>query len=139
MLRSYKIGLVSKVFDADTIAVIYRKKEYILRICSIDAPENDQEFGKEAQQILNSFIFGKRVQFETLNKDKYGRYVSIVKYGNKLIHRWLVSSGLAWVYPYYNKDKSLYSLEKKAKQNKLGLWGYSSPTPPWEYRKTHKK
>jgi endonuclease YncB( thermonuclease family) len=94
-----------------------------------------QYYGDIAQSKLSDLILGKKVYFETLSRDKYGRYVSKVKYNNRLLDRWLVKEGLSWVYPLYCKDKQLYKLEKTARENKKGLWATESPEPPWEYRK----
>jgi len=39
------------------------------------------------------------------------------------------------VYRRYAKDDDSYVLEHGAKAGKRELWGGSSPTPPWQWRK----
>lgn len=45
----------------------------------------------------------------------------------------MVLNGYAWAYVKYSK---IYvDQEKLARENKLGLWQSSDPTPPWVWRK----
>ncbi len=41
---------------------------------------------------------------------------------------------MAWIYPKYNRDRSLLALEHEARGAKRGLWTDPNLIPPWEYR-----
>lgn len=134
-LKKFKLGTVIKVTDGDTITVLYRKTEYILRICQIDAPELHQPFGPESKAALSSLLLNQKIHFYLMTKDKYGRYISEIKLKRRLIHRWLISEGWAQVYSRYCTDKYLYKLEARAKKEKKGFWIQDVIEPPWIYRK----
>ncbi len=42
---------------------------------------------------------------------------------------------MAWVYREYCNECAYYDAEKYARNNNLGIWAQSNPTPPWEFRK----
>ena len=46
----------------------------------------------------------------------------------------MVSTGSAWVYDKYVTDKSFYIEQKKAQNNKLGIWADAEAMPPWVWR-----
>lgn len=138
-IKKFKLGTVLKVYDGDTITVLYRKQEYTLRICQIDAPELRQPFGPESRDALSLLLLNQKVYFYLMTKDKYGRYVSEIKFNRKLIHRWLISEGLAQVYSLYCTDKYLYKLETKAKKLKKGLWIQDAIEAPWVFRRRIKE
>jgi len=47
-----------------------------------------------------------------------------------------LNAGLAWWYRKYAPDDPILErLEEEAKAEKLGLWAYKNPMPPWEWRK----
>ena len=39
---------------------------------------------------------------------------------------------------YAPNDMKLQSAEENARKNKLGLWSFAEPIPPWEFRKNQK-
>jgi micrococcal nuclease len=74
---------VYKVYDGDTISVIFRwHKQYIktsCRIIGIDTPEirtknlEEKKLGIEARDFLRTLIFDKVVKIKLYKNDKYGR------------------------------------------------------------------
>ena len=46
----------------------------------------------------------------------------------------MVSTGSAWVYDKYVTDESFYAEQKKAQNNKLGIWADEGAMPPWVWR-----
>ena len=46
----------------------------------------------------------------------------------------MVSTGSAWVYDKYVTDESFYIEQKKAQNNKLGIWANEEAMPPWVWR-----
>ena len=83
------------------------------------------------------YIFNKKVQIEVVTIDRYGRTVGKIFLGNQNINKEMVKAGHAWVYVRYAKDKTLFDLEKNAKENQLGLWALpkGERIPPWQWRK----
>lgn len=46
------------------------------------------------------------------------------------INQFMVRAGAACVYEQYNTDPVLPVLQKKARQQKIGLWSDADPVPP---------
>ena len=91
----------------------------------------------------------KNVQLKCLkNPDLYGRMVCKVflKQPNKellFVNEWMIQNSNAWHYSQYDNElesiQRLKTLQDKAQQNKLGLWGTKfKPIEPWIYRKNKK-
>ena len=51
--------------------------------------------------------------------DRYGRTVGKIFLDKQNINKEMVKAGHAWVYVKYAKDKTLFALEKNAKENRL--------------------
>lgn len=133
-------GKVVKVTDGDTLTVLVDKTEHKIRLAGIDAPEAKQPFGSRAKQALSDRVFGKTVQVEVTDKDRYGRLVGVVTIDGRNVNVELVSDGMAWWYRKYAPgDKSLKDAEMQAKYAKRGLWADADPVPPWEWRKQPRK
>ena len=129
-------GKVVKIADGDTLTLLTSSNEQVkIRLAGIDTPERKQPFGNRAKQALSKLAFQKQALVEIETKDRYGRTVGIVFIGSKNLNAELVKQGMAWVYRKYNKDKVLYELETKAKDEKRGLWLEENPIPPWEWRR----
>lgn len=128
------------ISDGDTIKVLVDNREIRIRLYGIDCPEKNQAFGKRAKQFTSGFAYGKVVQIESIDRDRYGRFVALVYVGNSCLNEELVRNGFAWVYFRYCK-KSLchrwHEYQDNAKNNKRGLWADPNPAPPWDFRKKH--
>lgn len=134
-------GKVIGISDGDTVKVLTGNKRIIkIRLAEIDTPEKKQPWGKNAKKALSKLIFQKNVTVKPVTKDRYGRTVAHIFYGQKNINKEMVRTGHAWVYRKYMKDESLLEDENIARQNKLGLWGLpeSQRLPPWQWRKSDK-
>ena len=46
----------------------------------------------------------------------------------------MVEQGMAWVYDYYVTDKTFYTNQTSARDNKKGIWSDENPIPPWSWR-----
>lgn len=68
-------------------------------------------------------------------KDRYGRTVARVRCDGQDVSESQVLGGMAWVFDRYVTDRGLYRLQDEAKAARRGLWGDSTPVPPWEWRK----
>ena len=141
-------GVVSKVWDGDTIHVLYEKKIIKIRLSHIDAPERKQTHGIKSKEFLEGMILNKPVTVSCKMKDGgwekgfYGRPIcNIFLYETNsptYINAKMIKSGNAWVYQRERNNDYLINLEKDAKMNKRGLWNISSPIEPWMYRKSKK-
>lgn len=138
------VGKVVKIADGDTITVLNSNNEQVkIRLYGVDAPEKKQEFGTKSKDFTADFCFGKEVEVQAVDTDRYGRTVGRIYHNNKELNIELVKNGYAWVYSQYCKDSEycgeLKDMEEIARSDKAGLWKDSDPTPPWLFRKDSKK
>jgi micrococcal nuclease len=123
--------------DGDTFVVLIDGEEQVVRLEHIDCPEKKQPFGTKAKQFASDLCFG---QFVHLNhKNKYDRnkrlLAEIILLNGININKELVNNGLAWHFKRYSDNQEYADLEKIARQNKIGIWSDTNPTPPWDWRK----
>ena len=132
---------VVAITDGDTIKVLNNSQQTKIRLAEIDTPEKNQPYGKKAKKALFDLIFNKEVEVEVVTIDRYGRTVGTIFLGNQNINREMVKAGHAWVYVKYAKDETLFTLEKNAKENQLGLWALPEVEriPPWQWRKNKRQ
>lgn len=129
-------GKVISIKDGDTVILLVENNQSIVcRLAEIDCSEKSQAFGQNAKNFTSSLIFGKIVNYQTLSKDGYGRYVTKIYYRRQYISEALVKNGLAWFYRKYSDNLKLDKLEKLAKKKKIGLWSDINAVAPWDYRK----
>lgn len=129
-------GQVVAIADGDTLTVLEGKQQIKVRLANIDAPEKKQPFGQRSRQSLADLCFRKEATLQVQDVDRYGRTVAVVVCDGIEANREQVDRGLAWVYPKYNKDRTLPAVEASAREAKLGLWRDAAPVPPWEWRTT---
>ena len=128
------------VKDGDTFVVLNEKKEIVVRLEHIDAPEKNQPFGNKAKQFASDFCFGKTVVvIGNGKKDRNGRWIGEIFFMNQNLGKELVRNGLAWHFKRYSKSENYADLEMEARKNKRGLWKEKEPIAPWEWRKFKKK
>jgi len=131
-------GKVISIADGDTITVLQDSKQYKIRLYGIDTPEKKQDFGQRAKQFTSSMVFKKQVKVVAYDIDRYGRTVGLVYIGGKCLNEELIKNGFAWVYKKYCSESfcnQWLQLEREARVNKLGLWTYDNPIPPWDFRR----
>lgn len=132
-------GQVVGVTDGDTIKFLTDTQQQIkVRLYGIDAPEKAQGFGNQSKQKLSQLTFGKKIQLEVVDTDRYHRHVGILRINNQNINEKMIDSGLAHVYETYCKKDfcAKWKIKQdKAKQEKLGLWSQTSPIEPWNFRR----
>ena len=128
------------VKDGDTFVVLNEKKEIVVRLEHIDAPEKNQTFGNKAKQFASDFCFGKTVVvIGNGKKDRNGRWIGEIFYNNQNLNKELVRNGLAWHYKRYSKSANYADLETAARKKKIGLWRDKDPVAPWNWRKSKLK
>jgi len=131
-------GKVVHIADGDTITVLQNKQQYKIRLYGIDTPEKRQDFGQKAKQFTSSMVFKQHVKVVAYDTDRYGRTVGTVYIDQRCLNQELVKNGFAWVYKRYCTDSfcnDWLKLEQGARANKLGLWIYDNPIPPWDFRR----
>jgi endonuclease YncB( thermonuclease family) len=133
-------GVVTAVEDGDTITIDIKGTSTVVRLFSIDCPEDGQGFGAKAKQFTTAIALGKTVKVEKLKVDPRGRTIANVFLqdgSNLAVH--LLEQGLAWHYTVYSDSKELAAIEKKARDQKKGLWVQENPVEPWKYREQQKE
>jgi micrococcal nuclease len=102
---------VIKVYDGDTITVaaklpfykspIYR---FSVRLRSVDSPEikgkskKECEMAIQARDALHKLIFGEIVELKNNSKEKYGRLLTDVYYGDIHVNQWMLEQNYAIKY-----------------------------------------
>lgn len=128
------------VKDGDTFVVLNEKKEIVVRLEHIDAPEKNQPFGNKAKQFASDFCFGKTVVvIGNGKKDRNGRWIGEIFFKNQNLGKELVRNGLAWHFKRYSKSENYADLEAAARKKKIGLWRDKDPVAPWNWRKSKLK
>jgi len=134
-------GVAQDVYDGDTFKLLENGQLIKVRIYGIDAPEANQEYGKESGKALRELIDGKEIRIKIQNKDPYGRTVGEPWLGDSInVSLWMVKNGNAWWYKSYSKKrKDLQDAEAEAREKKIGIWLRDNPIPPWDFRSKSKK
>lgn len=105
------IARVYKVYDGDSINIIFKyKDEYIRRPCRIDGidtpeisrcSEEEKALGLKAKEYLSDLILEKLVKIEVLKSDKYGRElvnIYLLDENNTNVAKLLIDNGYAYEY-----------------------------------------
>ena len=134
-------GKVIALADGDTLRVLTAdKRQYIIRLNGIDAPEVGQAFGQVSKRHLSDLVFGKEVEVSGSKIDRYGRYVGTVLVDGSDANLEQLRAGLAWYYRDYGGDvpadkRGIYEgAEAEARAAKRGLWSDAHPIAPWDFR-----
>jgi endonuclease YncB( thermonuclease family) len=129
-------GTVVGISDGDTLTILTDdKKSLRIRLSEIDAPEKKQAFGEQSKLQLAALCFQKNAILKQTSLDRYQRTLARVICDGVDANQAMVAGGYAWVYDRYVKDKSLYKWQRKAQQEKRGLWIDPSPIAPWAFRR----
>jgi len=128
-------GKVIALADGDSFVMLVNGNEVRVRMHGIDAPERHQAFSTKSKRFLASLIFGKKVEVDKVDIDRYGRVVGEVYVNGKHVNAEMVKHGYAWHFKYYSHDPDLARWEDSARARHLGLWRDPHPMPPWEWRR----
>lgn len=126
-------SIVTKVIDGDTFEVNNIGMIKTIEIVQIDAPEKNQPFGIESKNYLKNLIWGNNVRIHSVSQYNNIIYAT-VSFEGRNISELILEKGYAWLSPDYYSNKQLKKIQDKSYSNKLGLWFYENPIPPWEYR-----
>lgn len=124
------------VSEGDTITVIHGDTLEVVRLYGIDAPENSQPFGAEAEKFASGIASGKIVTVLVRGADRFHQTIAdVLLPDGRMLAREVVKNGFAWWDPKAApEDKELQTLQAEAKAAKRGLWADPHPVPPWEWQ-----
>ncbi len=130
-------GKVVLVSEGDTLT-LQAATLLTLRLEGVDCPEPGQAFAEQARQRTSLLVVGKLVQATLTGKDAEGNQrARICLAGKRCLAEELLRAGLAWQERERDPGDALAKLEREARAAGRGLWSTVSPTPPWEWRKSH--
>lgn len=129
-------GTVISVSDGDTFRVMINNKNEKIRLFGVDAPEHNQEWGKESREALSKLILGKEILLDIKDRDQFGRAVAVLFVENINVNLEMIRTGNAWYYEFFDKNNSENKKAmENAKKKKLGLWSKPNPIRPYEFKK----
>ena len=129
-------GRVVGVTDGDTLTVLDDdKRQHVIRLAEIDAPEKSQPFGNRSRQHLAALCFDKAATVTPRTTDRYRRTVARVECEGTDASVEQVHAGMAWVFDRYVIDRALYTGQDEARGAGRGLWVDRDAVPPWNWRK----
>lgn len=130
-------GTCTWVCDGDTVYVqITLFTRIKVRIAGEDAREHGQKYGEESKKFLIRLLYKRKVSVQIVDRDRYGRYVDIVRCENRDAVLEILKAGLAWCYyaclknlpPHF--DSAYKKVAYNAKMNRRGLWKTSKAIAP---------
>lgn len=135
-------GTIVGVADGDTVTLLDASKtQHRIRLDGIDAPERTQPHGQRARQSLTALAHGRVARADCPKVDRYGRAVCRVIVDGVDVGLEQIRRGYAWHYVKYAHeqragDRERYArAESDARSAHAGLWSFSDPVPPWDYRR----
>ncbi len=122
------------MIDGDTIEVENNGQRLKIRYIGIDTPESVKPdtpiecYGKEASEFNRNLVLGKKLRLESdvTDTDKYGRKLRYVYLEDgRMVNEIILEEGYArllTIPPNVKYVDKLREAEKKARENKRGLW-----------------
>ena len=147
--RPFPVRVVA-VQDGDSLVVraVHSRydEQYRIRLYAIDAPEHDQEYGREARDYLRRLVWDRTdLMVEPVDTDRYGRLVGVLYYRGmdrrrSSINRLMVEQGLAYWYSRYGgHGLGLEQAEVNARRRLRGVWASRGQVAPWEHRRAQRE
>lgn len=128
------VGRVVGVTDGDTLRLLVDRREIVIRLDQIDAPEKAQPFGERSRQSLAELTHRREARVVEHGHDRYGRTLGTVYVDGADVNAEQVRRGMAWAFLRYLRDPQLVTIEQEARAARRGLWSDAEPVPPWEWR-----
>ena len=120
-LNAKKHFQASKIIDGDTLEIdnIWHTK---IRLNAIDTPERGKDFYTEARQTLEKYCLKKNISLKNTANGGFGRTAADIYCDGLFVNPKMIEMGLAIVSIEHAKDRALYALQHKARQNCRGIW-----------------
>ena len=145
--RPFPVRVIS-VQDGDSLVVTPLNRgngQLRVRLYGIDAPEHDQDFGREARERLSSLVRSRdELILEPMDTDRYGRMVGVLYYRKvgrqHSVNRLMVEQGLArWYSQYGGYGLGLERAEREAQRRRRGIWSAGRQVAPWDHRRAQRE
>ena len=134
-------GRVIRVADGDTITMNVAIRCFVddrikdlarVRYIGIDTPESNEPFYGSVKELNKSLVYGKRVKlvFDEQKIDRYDRLLAYVYVDDVFVNAEIVRRGYARASSFEPNTRyaDLFeSLEKEAKEKKIGIWSIPEP------------
>jgi endonuclease YncB( thermonuclease family) len=135
--RTVLTGVVVGVVDGDTADVRLESGMIRVRLHAIDAPESGQPHGKAAKSALSDLVYGKAVDVEPFEQDRYDRLVARLWLGDLDVNAQMLKGGNAWTYRRYADEVAYCAYEHAARDLRRGFWRLppEQRVAPWEWRR----
>ena len=140
---------VVSVQDGDSVVVRASQsrddERYRVRLYAIDAPEHDQQYGRESRDYLWRLVWKRMdLMLEPVDTDRYGRLVGVLYYRGmdrrRSINRLMVEQGLAYWYSRYGgHGLGLERAEQDARRRRRGVWASRGQVAPWDHRRAQRE
>ena len=135
------VGRVVSIVDGDTIKVRIGDRTETVRYIGMNAPElhhptkGEELGGREAGEANRKLVQGQtlRLELDVQERDRYGRLLAYVYFGDMMINAELVAQGYAQVMtipPNVRHQELFLKLQREARLLQLGLWRGTKPLPP---------
>lgn len=135
------VGRVVGVVDGDTIKVRIGDRTETVRYIGMNTPElhhptkGEEPGGREAAEANRNLVEGQtvRLELDVQERDRYGRLLAYVYFGDMIINAELVAQGYAQVMtipPNVRHQELFLKLQREARLLQLGLWRGTGPQPP---------
>lgn len=130
----YEKLVFEKVVDGDTFWVrnLRNGEDWKVRLWGVDAPDTKQCYFKEATEVLERELAGKKLRYRRYGYDGYGRILAEVYVNGKNVEETLVATGAVRAYgatevhdelrPSAEYTANLKKIEEMARVKKLGMW-----------------
>ena len=133
-------GRIARVENGATLILTdANHRSHVIGLLGIDAPDLQQEFGRQSQTGL-SFIAHGQTATANCRRFDHNRALCVVIVDGRDLGLEMVRAGFAWSYP---RQTSLQSAQEandyqqaefNARIRRLGLWSSKNPVPPWVWR-----
>jgi len=135
---------VVAVDNGDTLVVVSNGERRTVRLYGIDAPVSGQQGANAAKRYLRSIVLSSPVDVEVVSTDVFGRVVAIVRRAHIMssVNAAIVANGYAWVNPKTCQEGGCgkwRSLERQARNYRMGIWSGYDLIPPWEFKQQQRR
>lgn len=126
---------VTRVIDGDTVELADGRH---VRLMGIDAPEMDQEMGRQSRAWLATLIDGRPVELQRSRSGAWGRVDAVIVWRGMDIGEAMLWLGWAWFDVRYTPAElrvRYAEQEDFARTRRVGLWMRPEPVAPWDFRR----